>query len=88
MVKEELIPKVGSKNAGLWSALKDKLTPGGSAIKKPKKNCSCYVLITCTEPSGDGDMEVEMTYEGDESLVSYLVENAQVFFKKDTSNEA
>jgi len=87
VVKEEQISKIESKNAGLWSTLKDKLTPGGSAIKKPKKNCSCYVLITCTEPSGDGDMEVEMTYEGEESLVAYLVENAQVFFQKDSSSE-
>ncbi len=50
-------------------------------IKKAlNKTCACYVLITCTEPNGDGKMEVEMDYEGDESLAAFLVENAgQVF---------
>lgn len=41
------------------------------------KNHACYVLITCTEPSADGKMEVEMTYEGDACLASYLIESAQ-----------
>lgn len=38
---------------------------------------ACYVLITCGEPSADGKMEVEMTYEGDASLAAYLIESAQ-----------
>ncbi len=38
---------------------------------------ACYVLITCGEPTADGKMEVEMTYEGDESLAAYLIESAQ-----------
>jgi hypothetical protein len=38
---------------------------------------ACYVLITCGEPTEDGKMEVEMTYEGDESLAAYLIESAQ-----------
>lgn len=42
----------------------------------PQKN-ACYVLITCSEPSEDGKMEVEMTYEGDAVLAAYLVESAQ-----------
>ena len=42
--------------------------------------CACYVLITCTEPGVDGKMEVEMNYDGDETLAAFLVENAvQVF---------
>lgn len=42
--------------------------------------CACYVLITCTEPGADGKMEVEMNYDGDETLAAFLVENAvQVF---------
>lgn len=44
------------------------------------KNNSCYVLITCGEPSEDGKMEVEMTYEGDACLAAYLLESAQVIF--------
>jgi hypothetical protein len=37
---------------------------------------ACFVLITCGEPTDDGKMEVEMTYEGDESLAAYLIESA------------
>ncbi|MBA3722606.1 MAG: hypothetical protein H0W88_09425 [Parachlamydiaceae bacterium] len=41
------------------------------------KNPSCYVLITCGEPSEDGKMNVEMTYQGDVTLASYLLQGAQ-----------
>lgn len=48
--------------------------------KATKKNCACYVLITCTQPNAEGKMEVEMDYQGDEALAAFLVENAgQVF---------
>lgn len=57
------------------------------ALPQISDKCSCYVLITCDEPSGDGDMQVEMTYEGDEALVSYLVKNAQNFFKEQDTQE-
>jgi len=47
-------------------------------IKKAlSENSTCYVLITCTEASKDGKMEVEMTYSGDPILAAYLVESAQ-----------
>lgn len=42
--------------------------------------CACYVLLTCTEPDRDGKMEVEMNYEGDETLASFLIENASQVF--------
>jgi hypothetical protein len=38
----------------------------------------CYVLITCAEPSEDGNMQVEMTYEGDAVLASYILQGAQI----------
>ncbi len=38
---------------------------------------ACYVLITCSEPSEDGKIEVEMTYEGDATLAEYLLQSAQ-----------
>ncbi len=41
-----------------------------------KKKLSAYVLITCSEPSIDGQMNVEMTYQGDKALVSYLLQGA------------
>ncbi len=43
---------------------------------------ACYVLITCGEAGSDGSMQVEMSYEGDEVLASYLVENAQQIFHR------
>jgi hypothetical protein len=55
----------------------------GQGVKKKivnlKEDNACYVLITCGKPSADGKMSVEMTYEGDPVLASYLLENAQGF---------
>lgn len=51
--------------------------------KELGSQCACYVLITCTEPSNQGSMDVEMHFEGDESLAAFLVQNAtQVFEEK------
>ncbi len=44
--------------------------------RRPKKN-ACTIMISCNEPSEDGQMQVEMTCEGDEILASYLLQNAQ-----------
>ncbi|MBI2742530.1 MAG: hypothetical protein HYX48_01265 [Chlamydiales bacterium] len=41
------------------------------------KNHECYILITCGKPSADGNMQVEMSYEGDACLAAYLIETAQ-----------
>lgn len=41
------------------------------------KQHACYVLITCNKPATDGKMQVEMTYEGDALLASYLIHGAQ-----------
>lgn len=54
----------------------------GDDLKKQNKiplssKTLCYVLITCTEPNDAGDMHVEMTYEGDKCLASYLIQSAQ-----------
>ena len=58
-----------------------KIIKAEKEIKKALgKTCACYVLITCTEPNADGKMEVEMNYEGDESLAAFLVENASQVF--------
>lgn len=51
--------------------------------KLTKENHACYVLITCGQPSADGKMNVEMTYEGDPMLAAYLLENAQGFIEQD-----
>ncbi len=62
-------------------------TSAVSGLEKIKKSLSekhaCYVLITCSQPSDEGKMDVEMNYEGDETLAAFLLENAsQVFDSK------
>lgn len=46
-----------------------------------EKKHAAYVLITCAEPNPEGKMQVEMTYEGDPTLASYLLESAQQFIE-------
>ena len=48
---------------------------------------SCYVLITCGQPSEDGEMQVEMTYQGDVSMASYLLQGAQIFIDQEDEDE-
>jgi hypothetical protein len=60
----------------------------GYRVKKSKivhlqEDQACYVLITCGKPGVDGKMSVEMTYEGDPLLASFLLENAQGLIDKD-----
>lgn len=43
---------------------------------------ACCVLITCSEPEKNGKMEVEMNFEGDETLAAFLVENAAQVFEE------
>lgn len=45
------------------------------------KRHTCYVLITCGDLSEDGQMQVELTYQGDPTLASYLLQGAQVFME-------
>ncbi len=49
-----------------------------------QENNACFILITCKEPSADGKMQVDLSYEGDTSLASYLIDNAQDFFSQET----
>jgi hypothetical protein len=59
----------------------NKMANAEKLIKKAvNEDCACYVLISCTAPNKEGKMEVQMNYEGDETLAAFLVENAvQVF---------
>lgn len=63
------------------------------SLETIKKNLgckhACYVLITCSSPTKEGQMEVEMTYEGDEMLASFLVDNAsQIFDERASKRES
>ncbi len=63
-----------------------KTEPLGPPMRRSKKN-ACTVLITCEEPTEDGKMQVEMTYEGDSILAAYLLENAQSILDNTLSSE-
>jgi hypothetical protein len=43
---------------------------------------ACYVLITCSAPSSDGNMDVAMCYEGDDALAAYLVHSTHQMFEE------
>jgi hypothetical protein len=51
------------------------------------KDHACYVLITCSDPSEGGMMNVEMTYEGDPTLAAYLLQSAQSYIDDDDDEE-
>ncbi len=57
--------------------------PKKSLLCDLAKENACYILITCGQPSKDGEMEVEMRYEGDACLAAYLIESAQGFIEKE-----
>lgn len=57
-----------------------KIVNAEKEIKK-KDNCACYVLISCTTPDEKGNMQVDMKYEGDETLAAFLVQNASQVFE-------
>lgn len=50
---------------------------------KLAKNHACYILVTCDKPGINGDMQVEMSYQGDPTLASYLLEGAQSLIDED-----
>jgi hypothetical protein len=57
---------------------------GNEAIKnRLAKNHLCYVLLTCDKTTENGQMEVDMSYEGDPLLASYLLNGAQAIIDED-----
>jgi len=70
---------------------KSKKSSSEYSMKKIKKilsdNNACYVLLTCSDPTNDGKMEAEMSYNGDETLASYLIENAKEILNTDVCLE-
>lgn len=55
--------------------------------KQLAKHYPCYVLITADDPSDQGQMHVELSYEGDPVLAAYLLEGAQDFIDIDDVEE-
>lgn len=54
---------------------------GSKAGTLVDREVACYVLITCKEPGPNGEMEVEMTYEGPEALAAFLLKSGQGYFE-------
>lgn len=49
---------------------------------------ACYVLITCEQPSASGEMNVELSYDGDPVLAEYLIQGAQNYFDEPQVQES
>lgn len=49
---------------------------------------ACYVLITCDPPGATGNMQVNMHYEGEPLLLSYLIRDAQTMIDQSIEEEA
>ena len=72
----------------MWRSLGDVLSIEGAMVKHIDKDIretlakkhACYVLVTCDQPSEEGKMNVEMSYEGDPALASFLLQGAQDYF--------
>ena len=75
--KEKLVVKISLKKI---KKKKNKEYCFNNIKKHLQKNNACYVLITCTDPSIDGKMQVELNYSGDENLAAYLVDGARSMF--------
>lgn len=63
------------------SLMNQNKAPKKKVKKAIEKGCSCYVLLTCSDPDEKGEMQVEMNYEGDETLAAFLVANAHEVFE-------
>lgn len=56
-------------------------TDAHEKIRKILRDHIGYVLVTCRPTTQPGRMEVEVSYEGDPDLASYLVDGAQGYFE-------
>ena len=58
-------------------------------MQKETQKTVCNIQIKCLEPCENGQIQVEMTCEGDDALVSYVLEHAcSTFNKRKSSNNA
>ena len=56
-------------------------------IRKILSNHIGYVLVTCRPTRKTGKMEVEVSYDGDPDLASYLVDGAQGYLESEQQCE-
>ena len=57
-------------------------------VEHLRKRYACYVLLTCSEATEDGDMSVEFRYDGDPALASLMLEGALDSVAKEHFSEA
>jgi hypothetical protein len=90
--KVQMVKKVGISKEKI-----DKMAPliekKEAALARLKQDLgeeyACFVLITCTQPDLAGKMEVALDFEGDETLASFLIENAaQMAEDRDLSTQS
>ncbi len=55
---------------------------------KQQNKMLCCVSITCSSPKNNGEMQVEMSYEGDNTLIAYLLQSAQKFIEEQEEEES
>lgn len=55
----------------------------GSKDSEQNDQYACRIMITCGHPSNDGKMDVEMSYDGDPTLASYLLDRAQNYMNQE-----
>lgn len=49
---------------------------------KKEENQGLFIVITCSPPSEDGKIQVEMKYEGDSCALLYILKKAQEQFEQ------
>lgn len=68
-------------------SMKSKGDPHKEFEKTFAKSHAGYVLITCDQPAGNGEMKVEMTYGGSPHLANMLIDGAQSYLNEASEME-
>jgi hypothetical protein len=67
---------------------KEQKTASMESIQKfLSENYEAFVLVTCSKPSQEGEMQAEMFYEGGEDLTAYLIDKAQAIIMSDSGDQ-
>lgn len=61
----------------------DKIGKAHDKVRRILSDHVGYVLVTCRPTAQPGKLEVEVSYEGDPDLASYLVDGAQGYFENE-----
>lgn len=70
------------------SSMKNNCDPHKEFEKLFSKHHAGYVLITCQNPTDDGNMNVEMTFGGSAALAHILINGAQMYLEDGSSEDS